>query len=227
MTTHQELTGGSDEELRDRMLRTHESRFNDSYWAVVNQHVVPRLPTTPTIVDLGCGPGLFLRDASQRIPGAKLYGFDLTPAMVEHARKLEYTGDPPELGALDVLKQPIPLPESSMDAVFMSAVLHLFDDPFTFLCNLRGVMKPTGTFVLYDWVRVSLADYLNRALRDAVADPIAERQRQMKLFAAHNRYTAEDWRWVLGEAGFDIVADEAPAAKWFRIFVATPKGAGR
>ena len=105
--------------------------------------------------------------------------------------------------------------------------MFVFDNPFAFLRSLRSVMKPKGTFVLYDWVRIPLADYLNRALRDAVADPIAERQRQMKLFAAHNRYTAEDWRWVLGEAGFDIVADEAPTAKWFRVFVATPKGAGR
>jgi SAM-dependent methyltransferase len=207
------------------MLRTHESRFNDAFWAVIDAHVRPRLPAEPAVVDLGCGPGLLLQDASRRMPGAKLFGFDLTPAMVEHARTLEYGGDPPELGVLDLLRQPIPLAKASMDVVFMSAVLHLFSDPFTFLTGMRDVLKPAGVFVLYDWVRMPLADYLNRAPLDASEDPVAARQRQMKLFATHNRYSPEDWRWVLGEAGFDIVADEAPTAKWFRVFVATPMGA--
>ena len=41
------------------------------------------------------------------------------------------------------------------------------------------------------------------------------------------RLRLTDHDWMLSEAEFDIVADEAPTAKWFRVFVATPKGAGR
>ena len=79
MPTHQSLSGASDDELLGRMVKTHPERFGEAYWKFFEAHVAPHLPPRPTMIDLGCGPGLFLRDLGQRHPAATLYGYDVTP----------------------------------------------------------------------------------------------------------------------------------------------------
>src|SRR4030095_15732587 len=90
MPTHQPLSGSSDEALLRRMIETHGERFGPKFWAFFAAHVGNRLPPRPVMVDLGCGPGLFLRDLGERYPGATLYGYDVTPAMIAHGRELSY-----------------------------------------------------------------------------------------------------------------------------------------
>ena len=46
----------------------------------------PRSRPQPVIVDLGCGPGLFLRDLGERYPQATLFGYDVTPAMIAYGQ---------------------------------------------------------------------------------------------------------------------------------------------
>jgi hypothetical protein len=47
--------------------------------------------------------------------------------------------------------------------------------------------------------------------------------RGFRLFAAHNKYTADDWRWLLAEAGFAI-RHQAQLRATHQIFVTTPSG---
>jgi trans-aconitate methyltransferase len=84
MTTHQSISGQTDDDLLQRVIRTDPNRFGDAYWAVFDQHVLPRLGSAPAVVDLGCGQGLFLRDGSHRLHKARLHGLDtLVRAAVE------------------------------------------------------------------------------------------------------------------------------------------------
>jgi hypothetical protein len=49
----------------------------------------------------------------------------------------------------------------------------------------------------------------------------AESQRRgFRLFPMHNKYTPDDWRWLLGRAGFAI-QHEAELRASHRIFVTT------
>ena len=227
MVTHQSLTGGTDDELLQRMVRTYAGRYNDDFWALFDQHVRPRLSARPTVVDLGCGPGLFVQDLGRHVPEAALHGYDLTPAMIEYAKGLDYGSASPVLDVLNLLTDPLPMPEGSVDVASIAAVVHLFDDPFPVLGKIRQALRPGGTLILYDWVRTSLVEYMERD-RDARSDrsPEEERSRSMKLFGFHNRYTVEDWRWILGEAGFDLLAEAAPDGKYHRLFIAAPKAPG-
>ena len=86
MPTHQSLSGASDDDLLRRMVATHPDRFDDAFWAFFTASVAPYLPSSPTMLDLGCGPALFLRDLGERYPAATLYGYDVTQAMVTHGR---------------------------------------------------------------------------------------------------------------------------------------------
>ena len=46
-------------------------------------------------------------------------------------------------------------------------------------------------------------------------------RRGFRLFPAHNKYTTEDWQWLLAEAGFTLL-DQTQLRASHRIFVATP-----
>ena len=94
MPTHQSLSGASDDDLLRRMVATHPERFDDAFWAFFTSSVVPYLPPSPTILDLGCEPALFLRDLGERYPAAALYGYDVTQAMVTHGQELACAGAP-------------------------------------------------------------------------------------------------------------------------------------
>jgi trans-aconitate methyltransferase len=80
-------------------------------------------------MDLGCGPGLFLRDLGERHPMATLYGYDVTPAMIAYGKQLPGVGARAKVALHDVATQPLPHAASSVHLVSMSSVLHPFDEP--------------------------------------------------------------------------------------------------
>lgn len=79
MPTHQSLGGASAEQLLLRMVTTHSERYGQDYWGAFDAGVAPHLPASPGVIDLGCGPPLFLRDLARRYPSTSLYGYDITP----------------------------------------------------------------------------------------------------------------------------------------------------
>ncbi len=201
------------------MVQTHPDRFGPLFWEFFTAHVAPALPPQPVIVDLGCGPGLLLRDFGARLDTAVLHGYDVTPAMVAYGRQLAFTGVPPIFAIHDVTTHPLPLAAGSVDLVSMSSVLHVVDQPLPVLAEIRRVLAPAGLFLLNDWVRQPLSAYLAWR-RDVLQESPAESQRRgFSLFPVHNKYTPEDWRWLLAEAGF-VVRSETQLRVSHRIIVA-------
>ena len=219
MATQQKISGVSDEEFVERMVERYPRRFNDQYWSVFKANVGRHLPAEPVIVDLGCGPGLYLRDLSERHQGSRLYGFDATPAMIEHARGLHYRGAPPTLTVQDVEKEPLPLDTGGVDLVSMTGVIHVLEEPFAVLAEVQRVLRPGGLFLLDDWVRMPLAQYVQDRPRDRGAARERQRAGWLRMFPFHNKYTAEDWKWLLAEAGFSLVST-VQIRPQSRIFVA-------
>lgn len=204
MATHQSLSGTTDEEFVARMVATYPDRFGESFWAFFTTEVSPVLPADFVAVDLGCGPGLFLRDLASRYPQATLYGYDVTPAMIAYGEALDWPTRAPALAIHDVTAQPLPLATGSVHLLSMMSVLHLFDDPLVVMAEIRRVLAPGGIFLLRDWIRHPLKDYLERRQTNMGEAPIVSRQRGFRLFSVHNKYTVEDWEWLLAEAGFHI-----------------------
>ena len=224
MPTHQSLGGSSDEDLLQRMVSTYPERFGDAYWAFFAAHVAPSLPPNPVMMDLGCGPGLFLRDLGARYSTATLYGYDVTPAMVTYGRQLSWAGAKAEVAIHDVATQSLPHAAGSVHLVSMSSVLHVLDEPLPVLAGIRRVLAPVGIFLLHDWVRQPLEIYLAWR-RDNLGEGGAEGLRRgFRLFPVHSKYTPEDWQWLLAEAGL-AVRHQAQLHASHRIFVATPAAA--
>src|SRR5262245_48215822 len=204
MPTHQSLAGASDEDLLQRMVATHPERFAEPFWEFFTANVAPHLPARPRIADLGCAPGLFLKDLGDRYPGAALHGYDVTPAMVAYAQALSRPGASLRVAVHDVATQPLPHDAGTMDLVSMSSVLHVLDEPLPVLAEIRRVLAAGGIFLLHDWIRQPLDVYLawrRDVMQESEADSL---RRGFRLFPAHNKYTPEDWRWLLARAGFTI-----------------------
>jgi SAM-dependent methyltransferase len=219
--THQSLGGASDEDLLQRMVATHPERFDAPFWAFYDAHVGRRLPPRAVMVDLGCGPGLLLRDLGERHPDAILHGYDVTPAMITYGRRLAFKPASVSLAVHDVTVEPLPLADGTVNLASMSSVLHVFDEPLPTLAEIRRVLVPGAIFLLNDWIRQPLSSYLawrRDVMKETGPDAL---RRAFRLFPVHNKYTVEDWRWLLGEAGFEILAQTELRAS-HRIFVATP-----
>jgi SAM-dependent methyltransferase len=223
MATHQTLSGVSDEEFLQRLLTTHPERFGADFWKVFAAQVAPHLPPRPVIVDLGCGPGLFLRDLGEHYPQAILYGYDVTPAMITHGQQLPSTSPQPTLVVHDVTTQPLPHETGTVHLVTMTSVLHVLDEPLPVLAEIRRVLTPQGLFLLHDWIRMPLQAYLAWRQERQEEEPAVSRQRGFRLFPVHNKYTTEDWQWLLGEAGF-IIQHQTQLRPTHQLFVAIAAG---
>jgi ubiquinone/menaquinone biosynthesis C-methylase UbiE len=203
------------------MVATHPERFDAPFWAFYDTHVGRRLPSRAVMVDLGCGPGLLLRDLGERHPDAMLHGYDVTPAMITYGRRLAFKPASVSLTVHDVTVEPLPLADATVNLASMSSVLHVFDEPLPTLAEIRRVLAPGAIFLLNDWIRQPLSSYLawrRDVMKESGPDAV---RRAFRLFPVHNKYTVEDWRWLLGEAGFEVLAQTELRAS-HRIFVATP-----
>jgi SAM-dependent methyltransferase len=204
VATHQSLSGTSDEDFLQRLVSNYHERFGADFWATFTAQIAPTLPSQPVMVDLGCGPGLFLRDLGERYPHAALYGYDVTPAMIAYSRQLSTTGARPTLAVHDVATKPLPHAAGTVHLVTMTSVLHVIDEPLPVLDEIRRVLTPSGLFMLHDWIRMPLQTYLASRQERQEDPPEVSRQRGFRLFPAHCKYTTEDWQWLLHEAGFAI-----------------------
>jgi SAM-dependent methyltransferase len=192
-----------------RQLERYYVRFNDDFWDFFAAEVQPLLPDAPVLADLGCGPGLYLRDVSARLPGAKLIGVDRGDDMLGHARSLEYVGATPTFESGDVAGS-LPLTTGSIDLLTIAAVMHSLENPFSFLKEVRRVLKPGGVFLLYDWVRVGFKAYINLRVSEPGDSLEARYPRALELFSTHNKYTDQDWRWIFEEADFSVIKEAWP-----------------
>ena len=217
------MTQRDDRALR-RQIERYTVRFNDAFWRFWDEQVAPKLPPAPVIVDVGPGPGLFLRDLSGRLPDATLHGIDANEAMVENARSLDYEGPVPTFVLANVEGSPLPYDDGSVDLLTIAAVLHTFDDPFTFLREQAArVLTQEGRIMLFDWAREPMRDYIARRLVEP-GDPEELRyDRALEQFRIHNKYTLDDWRWVIAESGLRIEAETAEPHPSARVWLLRPE----
>lgn len=164
-------------------MGSHNSRILDQFTrqaapfaaaaAIRNQQVLDRIVQwagagpEDTVLDVACGPGLlacaFAREAKHAT------GIDMTPAMLEQARKTQQAQGLQNLSWQQGDVYSLPFPPDQFSIVSSRFVFHHLQDPLAALREMKRVCKPDGKVVVADMAPApSKADALNAAelLRD-------------------------------------------------------------
>jgi arsenite methyltransferase len=105
------------------------------------------------ILDVGCGAGFDLFVAGRLTgPGGRVYGVDLTEAMVARARENLQKAGVANAEVRQVGSENLPFGDTMFDAVISNGVINLSTDKETLFLEINRVLKPGGWFGFADVV---------------------------------------------------------------------------
>jgi 2-polyprenyl-3-methyl-5-hydroxy-6-metoxy-1,4-benzoquinol methylase len=97
-----------------------------------------------SILDVGCGSGLFLDYLRQRLPGTSLCGYELNEELLNLLAQRGYRTLPVDPASFSAV-QNAPL---QFDAICMLQVLEHVEDPVAFLETFLPLLKPGGLLII-------------------------------------------------------------------------------
>jgi ubiquinone/menaquinone biosynthesis C-methylase UbiE len=121
--------------------------------------------TGTKVADLGCGSGVFT-DLLHR-QGYDAVGLDLSPKLIGLARQ-KY----PEVEFLEGDVEHLPFPNSSLDGILLSGLVHHLPDPTRCAGEVFRVLKSGGSFVAFDPNRMNPFMYLYRDRSSPFYSPV-------------------------------------------------------
>jgi SAM-dependent methyltransferase len=122
-----------------------------SFAGTGNPFSLGRIAEGEHVLDVGCGAGIDSIIAA-RMVGATgaVIGVDMTPAMLEKARKSAKEADVHNVDFRQGLAESLPLADGWADVVISNGVLNLFPDKLSGLREMARVLKPGGRLQVGD-----------------------------------------------------------------------------
>ncbi len=103
------------------------------------------------VVDVGCGAGSDSLIAAKMVgPSGRTIGVDMTPAMLDIARRSAAEAQLSHVEFLEGYAESLPVPEGWADVVISNGVLNLMPDKAAALKEMARVLKPTGRLQIGD-----------------------------------------------------------------------------
>jgi ubiquinone/menaquinone biosynthesis C-methylase UbiE len=144
--------------LEDREVAEYYNRMAKRYGRFPCQRVLKRVLARGVekgkAIDVGSGPGTFPIFLTKAIPGIRFKGIDLSPMMVDIARR-----NAEEEGLADKIEfevgsaYSLPVEDHSLDLVLCITALHHLDRPVDFFNEVSRSLKQGGAFVIVDFHR--------------------------------------------------------------------------
>jgi ubiquinone/menaquinone biosynthesis C-methylase UbiE len=174
-------------------------------------------------VDLACGPGTLALRFARHVRW--VCAFDLTPAILERARRSAATEDLRNIDFALGDAQSLPFPDASLDLAVTSYSLHHIPDPARVIGEMARVVKPGGRVGVLDIIvpedpqAAALNNHIER-LRDASHTRTLPQSELASLFQAHglrilaaetedHAHTFDHWMMVAGWKPGDAPYTEA------------------
>ncbi len=160
------------------------------------------------VLEIGPGPGVGLAALLERFPAARVWGVDLSPAMLAQARSRNAAQD--RAGRLTLIQGGVPVTSvaTPADVVMANHVLYYWLEPTAELGHIRRCLRPGGLLALGYQLRENLPPLARRRLpRDG-----------HRLYDTDGEVTA-----LLDDAGFTSVDHRVmgpPAAPHGRVALA-------
>lgn len=154
-----------------------------------NPVAIADLRAGETVLDLGSGGGIDVLLSARRVgPTGYVYGLDMTPEMLELARRNATEAGATNVEFLQGQIEAVPLPDRSVDVIISNCVINLAADKDAVLREAFRVLKPGGRFAVSDIVLLKpLPEPAQRAMRlwtGCIAGALLDTDYVAKLTAA-------------------------------------------
>jgi len=144
--------------IEDRELAEYYSLMAKRHMRIPCQRVLSRIKAKGIekgiALDVGTGPGIFPIFLSKALPGVRFKGIDLSPIMIDIAKKNAI-----EAGINDGIEfqvgsaYSLPCEDHSLDLLLCINTLHHLDHPLNFFNEAARSLREGGAFVIVDFHR--------------------------------------------------------------------------
>lgn len=132
-------------------------RFTGISYEKEREVLVSQLNLGPglSILDVGCGTGLFSRQIARQVSPGEVWGLDYSYHQLRQAVLLKKKEEIPNLRFLHARATPLPLRDGTVDRVCTVGAMQFFGDPSAVFLEARRVLTPGGVFVGMNYLSAS------------------------------------------------------------------------